>query len=62
MKFVLFSLSFDGIQQFLNICDIYAKDHDLLYNGGKSYYVLNLTLSDPGYFRQLTIGGGGGGL
>ena len=25
------------MQQFLNICDIYAKEHDLLYNCGKSY-------------------------
>ena len=25
------------MQQLLNICDIYAKEHDLLYNGGKSY-------------------------
>ena len=25
------------MQQLLNICDIYAKEYDLLYNGGKSY-------------------------
>ena len=25
------------MQQLLSICDIYAKEHDLLYNGGKSY-------------------------
>ena len=33
----LISLSFVGMQQLLSICDIYAKEHDLLYNGGKSY-------------------------
>ena len=27
-----------------------------------SLYILSLTLSDPGYFRQLAIRGGGGGL
>ena len=25
------------MQQLLNICDTYAKEHDLLYNGSKSY-------------------------
>ena len=25
------------MQQLLSICDIYAKEHDWLYNGGKSY-------------------------
>ena len=25
------------MQQLLSICDLYAKEHDLLYNGGKSY-------------------------
>ena len=30
------------MQQLLNICDTYAKEYDLLYNGSKSYsYVLN---------------------
>ena len=33
----LISLSSVGMQQLLSICDIYAKEHDLLYNGGKSY-------------------------
>ena len=32
----LISLSSVGMQQLLSICDIYAKEHDLLYNGGKS--------------------------
>ena len=41
----LISLSSVGMQQLLNICDMYAKEHDLLYNGGKSYYyVLNLNV------------------
>ena len=33
----LISLSSVGMQQLFSICDIYAKEHDLLYNGGKSY-------------------------
>ena len=33
----LISLSSVGMQQLLSICDIDAKEHDLLYNGGKSY-------------------------
>ena len=33
----LISLSSAGMQQLLNICDIYAKEYDLLYNGSKSY-------------------------
>ena len=33
----LISLSSAGMQQLLNICDTYAKEHDLLYNGVKSY-------------------------
>ena len=33
----LISLSSAGMQQLLNICDTYAKEHDLLYNGSKSY-------------------------
>ena len=33
----LISLSCVGMQQLLSFCDIYAKEHDLLYNGGKSY-------------------------
>ena len=39
----LISLSSAGMQQLLNICDTYAKEYDLLYNGSKSYslYVLN---------------------
>ena len=31
------SLSSAGMQQLLNICDTYAKEYDLLYNGSKSY-------------------------
>ena len=30
-------LSSVGMLQLLNICDIYAQEHALLYNGGKSY-------------------------
>ena len=37
LSFCLISLPSVGMQQLLNICDIYAKEHDLLYNGGKSY-------------------------
>ena len=33
----LISLSSVGMQQLLSICAIYTKEHDLLYNGGKSY-------------------------
>ena len=33
----LISLSSVGMQQLLSICDIYAKEHDLPYNGAKSY-------------------------
>ena len=33
----LISLSSAGMQQLLNICDTYAKEYDLLYNGSKSY-------------------------
>ena len=33
----LIGLSSVGMQQLLSICDICAKEHDLLYNGGKSY-------------------------
>ena len=33
----LIRLSSVGMQQLLSICDIYAKEYDLLYNGGKSY-------------------------
>ena len=33
----LISLSSVGMQQLLSICDIYVKEHDLLYNDGKSY-------------------------
>ena len=32
----LISLSSAGMQQLLNICDTYAKEYDLLYNGSKS--------------------------
>ena len=31
------SLPSVGMQQLLSICDIYAKEHDLLYNDGKFY-------------------------
>ena len=33
----LISLSYVGMLQLLNICDIYVKEHDLQYNDGKSY-------------------------
>ena len=33
----LISLSSAGMQQLLNMCNIYAKEYDLLYNGSKSY-------------------------
>ena len=33
----LISLSSAGMQQLSNICDTYAKEYDLLYNGSKSY-------------------------
>ena len=33
----LISLSSAGMQQLLYICDTYAKEYDLLYNGSKSY-------------------------
>ena len=33
----LISLSSVDMQPLLNICDIYAKERDLQYNGGKSY-------------------------
>ena len=33
----LISLSSAGMQQLLNICDTYAKEYVLLYNGSKSY-------------------------
>ena len=33
----LISLSSVSMQQLLHICDIYANEHDLLYNGAKSY-------------------------
>ena len=35
----LISLSSAGRQQLLNICDTYVKEHDLLYNCGKSYFL-----------------------
>ena len=35
----LISLSSAGRQQLLNICDTYVKEHDLLYNGSKSYFL-----------------------
>ena len=31
------NLSSTGMQQLLNICDTYAREHDLLYNVSKSY-------------------------
>ena len=34
---MLISPSSAGMQQLVNICDTYAKEHDLLYNGIKSY-------------------------
>ena len=38
----LISLSSAGMQQLLNICDTYAKEYDLLYNGSNLIpYVLN---------------------
>ena len=41
----LISLSSVGMQQLLSICDIYAKEHDSLYNDGKSYSLcLNLNV------------------
>ena len=33
----LVSLSSAGMQQLLNMCDTYAKEYNLLYNGSKSY-------------------------
>ena len=33
----LISLSSVDMQPLLNICDIYAKEHDLQHNGGKSH-------------------------
>ena len=33
----LINLSSAGMQQLLNICDTYAKEYDLLYNGSKLY-------------------------
>ena len=33
----LISLSSAGMQQLLIICDTYAKEYDLLYNGSKFY-------------------------
>ena len=41
----LISLSSARMQQLLNICDTYAKEYDLLYNGSKSYSLcLNLNV------------------
>ena len=34
---MLISPSSAGMQQLVNSCDTYAKEHDLLYNGNKSY-------------------------
>ena len=33
----LINLSSAGMQQLLNMCNTYAKEYDLLYNGSKSY-------------------------
>ena len=35
--FCLISLSSNGMQQLLNVCQNYATNHQLLYNGARSF-------------------------
>ena len=39
----LISLSSSGMQQLLNICQNYATNHQLLYNGAKTFFCVSKT-------------------
>ena len=50
----LSSLSSSGMQQLLHICNTYAAEHQLLYNGSKSFSLCfkekKLKVSSPSFF------------
>ena len=50
----LISLSSSGMQQLLHICNTYAAEHQLLYNGSKSFSLCfkrkELKVSSPSFF------------
>ena len=50
----LISLSSSGMQQLLHICNTYATEHQLLYNGSKSFSLCfkrkELKVSSPSFF------------
>ena len=50
----LISLSSCGMQQLLHICNMYAAEHQLLYNGSKSFSLCfkrkELKVSSPSFF------------
>ena len=53
----LIRLSSTGMQQLLNICQNYATDHQLLYNGSESYSLYfkskSIKLTYPSFFLNL---------
>ena len=56
----LISLSSNGMQQLLNICQNYATNHQLLYNGAKSFSLCfkdnTIKIKQPSFFlNDLTI-------
>ena len=50
----LISLSSSGMQQLLHICNEYAAEHQLIYNGSKSFSLCfkrkDLKISPPTFF------------
>ena len=53
----LISSSSTAMQQLLNICQNYAMDHQLLYNGSKSYSlcfkIKHIEITEPSFFLNL---------
>ena len=53
----LISLSSTGMQQLLNICQNYAMDQQLLYNGSKSYFLYfkskSIKITQPSFYLNL---------
>ena len=47
----LINQSSAGMQQLLNFCDTYVKEHDLLFNGSKSYSILYVLNSNVPYLK-----------
>ena len=57
MIYNLISLSSTGMQQLLTVCKNYAIDHQLMYNGSKSYSICfkskSIKITHPSFYFNL---------